>query len=39
MAETIKMMEEARSNCMEFMKNKKLISRFDPNRKEKLVQR
>ena len=35
--ETLKMMEEAKQNCMEFIKNKKVISRFDPNRKEKLI--
>ena len=35
--ETLKLMAETQQNCMEFMKNKKVISRFDPNRKELLV--
>ena len=35
--ETLRMMEEAKNNCMDFIKNKKVFSRFDPNRKEKLI--
>ena len=36
---TSKLMDEAQLNYQEFMKNRKLISRFDPRRKEQLVKK
>ena len=33
------MMQETKKNYQEFMKNRKLISRFDPRRKEFLVKK
>ena len=37
--QTHEMMQETKKNYQEFMKNRKLISRFDPRRKEFLVKK
>ena len=33
----LKLMDETKQNYTEFIKNRKLISRFDPRRKEHMV--
>ena len=37
--ETLKLMEETKENYQEFIKNKQLISRFDPRRKDLIVKK
>ena len=34
---TLKLMDETKQNYQEFIKGRKVISRFDPQRKEKLI--